>query len=74
MVAPRLMGVTIYYGTCQDGPWNGKQMAHAVDIYRVAIDRHTEKAAPGLMTAPENEYKFGQYRWEGAMWVWSWHA
>lgn len=66
------MGVPIHYGTCQDGPFHGKQMAHAVETYRVAIDKHTKKAAPALLVAPEGEYRFGEYRWDGAGWIWSW--
>jgi hypothetical protein len=66
------MGVPIYCGTCEGGPWKGRQMAHAVKTYRVAIDRHTKKAAPGIVAGPESEYKFGEYRWDGAMWVWAW--
>ncbi len=36
--------MSLYYGPCQDWPYDGKPMAHGVDTCRVAI--HTMKAVP----------------------------
>lgn len=63
------MGVPVlHYGTCEGGPWNGKQMAHATDIFRVAVDKHTKKAVPAVQTGLE--YEAGRYRFEDGRWRW----
>lgn len=63
----------MHYGTCEGGPWHKKQMAHHLDGYLVAIDKHISKAAPGIQrtTATETGYRFGEYRWDGKLWIWT---
>lgn len=62
------MGVPIHYGTCEGGPFHGKQMAHATETHRVAIDIHSQKVAVGIVAGAE--YNFGDYTWDGGAWVW----
>lgn len=62
------MGVPIYYGTCEGGPFNRRQMAHATTTYTVAIDRLSKKAAPAVIAG--NDYDFGEYQWDGKAWIW----
>lgn len=56
------------FGGCAGGPFDGRPLAHPERVYRVAIDKITLKAAPGVLGGAN--YKFGLYRWNGKVWIW----
>lgn len=67
------MSVPMLYGTCQGGPYAGKQMAHHELEMPIAIDRHSKKAHPCMQpTTKDPNYTFGDYRWnpEAKAWIW----
>lgn len=66
----KTMGVPIHYGSCQGGPFAGRDMAHATESYRVAIDRHSKKVVVAVQAG--EYYDFGVYRWDGKdQWIWN---
>ena len=65
------MGVPMHYGTCEGGPFNNKQMAHAEPVYCVAIDEALRKAHPGMQSSRDPAIKFGEYQFDGKAWQWT---
>ena len=67
--------ISMNYGTCFEGPWHGKQMAHAVDSYNVAIEKYSKRARVGVQESAvtKDQFTFGTYRWNpaGKVWVWN---
>lgn len=63
------MGIPMNYGTCEGGPFHGKQMAHHEPSMKVAIEKRSKKVAPAVVAG--DDYNFGDYTWDGSVWVWS---
>lgn len=59
-------------GICQGGPLHGHPNHHPEDSHRLAIDQHTLKAIPGMVSSTDPFIKFGTYRFADG--VWTWHA
>jgi len=78
LAAPTVTGMAqpprIYYGTCDGGPFRGKQMAHATLTLAVYFDPDTKKAVVG-MQAPSRHMphvKRGLYRFNEEFSRWCW--
>lgn len=56
----------IYYGLCEGGPWDQKNLADARTTFSVMIDPISKKAIPGAQRGT----KGGDYIFEGVTWVW----
>lgn len=64
------MGVKIYYGLCQGGPFNKKHLAHHREVFPIAIDKRTRKAIPAMVASADPEIAFGEYHFKNGVWVW----
>lgn len=64
------MGIPMKYGRCQGGPFNAKDMAHPEPVYRVALDQLMRKTYPGMQSSSDPDIKFGEYHFEGKVWIW----
>lgn len=68
-------GVTTNYGTCMDGPWKGKNLAHAGGVYNVAVDNHTQKPIPAVQGPSPTlaaSIRFARYVWQPGLEAWKW--
>lgn len=57
------------YGPAEGGPFHGRNIVHPEPRYRVAIDKRTQKAVPGVIGGAD--YDMGEYRWNGKVWTWT---
>jgi hypothetical protein len=57
-------------GTCDGGPYHGKNLHHHGSTFRVAIDRFSSKAIPGMIAGVETDIRFGEYRFADGIWTW----
>lgn len=64
------MGVKINYGLCQGGPFNKKHLADHRGVFPLAIDKRTRKAIPATIASADPEIEFGEYRFDGSVWIW----
>jgi hypothetical protein len=70
------VGVKMFYGTCEAGPWKGKQMAHAEPKLTVFLEPAGRRWAtiPGkvALTAADIDVRTGTYTWDDTKGAWSW--
>lgn len=64
------MGVPINYGTCSGGPYDKKQMASALAVETVFVDRATKKPVPAMVADTRDSMLIGNYAFEGGLWMW----
>jgi hypothetical protein len=66
--------MTMFYGNCWGGPFDGRPIAHGTPKYLVAVDRHRPmRAAPGILSS-NDELELGAYLFHPTLKSWHWFA
>lgn len=62
--------MTLCYGRCHGGPFDGRKIAHHEPRHTVAFELFSGKVSVGVLKGTPG-YRFGEYSWKDGAWHYS---